>query len=125
MKNWIIRKLGGYPKDEVLTQAVKHLYNTIGAEDILRVDGDDWIFEGKALNSGQKKLLASQARTLINTQLWKVLQADIKYMANKRMFVESKTEQDLIAGKIWLFTLDALKTRLNSMSRESGIFNKK
>lgn len=154
MKDFIIRKLGGFTKDEIeklkeqledsypdldtalrvvnhhkdkhkiLTEAVKHHFNTIDEEDILQEKGRDWLIAGKVLPEEQTKLLISEAQIFLKTRLWKVLQTDIKYQLNKRMFIRSKDENDLIAGKIGLFILDALRTRLNSLDKESGKFNK-
>jgi hypothetical protein len=120
MKDFIIRFLGGYTKDEVLTTAVAHLYNTIGSDDILtQVSGRDGItriYEGeKELNQGEISLLKSEARIFLKTSLWKVLQNDIKYKANKRMFEECKTEADMIVGKSWLYVLDCQETCLKNL----------
>lgn len=139
MKNWLITKLGGYPdidsllkvvdkhedKHKILTEAVKHLFNTIGEDDILKENSKkEWIYADKILNEDRKKLLISEAKVFTNTRLWKVLQADVKHQLNRKMFDRSQADIDLIAGKIGLFILDALKTRLNSLNKESGIFNK-
>lgn len=138
----LITLLGGFPDIEsaidaireknleekytILTLAVRKLFNTLGPADILKVsDGGQWMSEGKTLNEGQKKLLIAEAINFTNTTLWKVLQADIKYQANRRMFNRSKTALDLVAGKLWLFTLDAINTRLKSLAKGDGSFNSK
>lgn len=109
----------------ILTHAVKRLYNTISADDILKeVAGGTWMLEGKAMSDAQKKQLIAEARNFIDSSLWKLLQKDIKYQANRKMYLLGKTDIDLIAGKLWLYTLDAIKTRLTSMSNESGIYSK-
>lgn len=123
MKNKLIKLLGGYTKDEVLTRAVKKLYNTIGSEDILREEMGQWTINGKPINDAIKKLLVSEAQIFLKSRLWQVLQTDIKYRANKVMFEKAQTEQDLIAGKLWLYTIDSIKTRLESLVKGSGRFN--
>lgn len=100
-------------KEEVLTKTVKHLFNTIGPEDILK----DWKIGNKQITDGEKKLLIAEAITFLNTRLWKVLQDEIKHRANEAMFVKAKTEYDLTAGKLWLYTLDCIKTRLEQISK--------
>lgn len=141
--NWkakIIEKLGGYPtiesaldavqekesaeKYQILTLAVKKLFNTVGAEDILRTDaGGNWIFQGKHMTDAMKKLLMAEANQFEETTLWKVLQADIKYQANRKMYLLAKTEMDIVAGKLWGLTLDAFRTRITSMRAGSALFN--
>ena len=112
-------------KEQALTKSVKHLFNTIGAEDILRDENGVWFLEDKPLNEGQKKLLISEANVFTKTLLWKTLQLDVKFQANRKMFNDSKTEMDLIAGKLWTLTLDCFKTRLESMCKGRGAFNTK
>ncbi len=103
-------------KQEILTMAVRKFFNTISADDILKEKDGQWFYEGRAMNEASKKLLISQAEVLKEWQLWKILQDDIRYQANKRMFLDSKTENDLIAGKITLWTLDVISTRLKKMT---------
>jgi len=122
MKIWLIKKLG--LRDEVLTQAVRKLYNTIGPEDILKQNAEgQWIVEGRIISEADKQLLISEANQFLSTKLWKVLQADIKYQANKRMYLDSKSEADITFGKMWTYTLDAIRTRLQSLVKSSGHFN--
>ncbi len=140
MRRWLIEKLGGYPdvdsalesitdageKTKILTLAVKRLFNTISSEDILKLNkNSEWMFKGKVLSQGRKDLLIAEAKALLGTDLWKVLQQDTMYQANKKMFVSSKSESDIIFGKMWLYTLDAFATRLSSLSESSAVYNSK
>ena len=117
MKAWIINKLGGYTEEEVLTTAVKDLYNTISKDDVLQTKGA-WTVGGKPLPSGKQKLIIAEARVFLKTTLWDVLQKDISYKANKSMFESSTSEQDLVAGKLWLYTLDCIRTKLNDITAQ-------
>lgn len=138
LKVRIIRWLGGYvtvdeaissiwdkdEKNKILTQAVRRLFNTIGAEDILRANiTGEWMHKGKILPDSQKNLLMAEAKNFTESLLWSILQDDVKYQANRKMYLTGKTEMDLVAGKLWTFTLDAMKTRLQSMNKGSGMFN--
>lgn len=142
LRKWFIEKLGGYPdleaaveairkkdgaeKAEILTEAVRKLFNTMGPEDILHTNPDgDWVAGKKTLNVAEQDLLAAEATQFLGSRLWDTLQKDIKYQANKRMFVSGSGKDDLVAGKLWLFTLDAFKTRLRSLSKRSAAFNAK
>ena len=112
-------------REKVLTQSVSKLYNTIGPEDILREEKGQMIVGDKILSQDEKKLLMSEATQFLATRLWKVLQADVKYQANKKMYLESKSLDDMVFGKMWTYTLDAIRTRLESLSKGSGHFNSK
>lgn len=112
--------------NKVLTQTVAKLFNTLGPEDILRQGTDGtWFVQGKAITENEKQQLVAEAQHLLNTKLWKVFRADVQYQANRKMFIESKTIDDLVAGKLCLYLLDIIQTRLNSMSRGKGMFNAK
>ena len=120
----LIRFVSKEDRDEILTVLVKRLFNTIEADDILREKNGQWICEGKVISENEKKLLIVEAKQLLNMKLWNVLQNDIKYQANRKMYLHAEDVMQLTAGKLWLYNLDAIKTRLKSISEESGIFNK-
>lgn len=123
MRHWLIRRLGGYTQDDVFADVVKDLYNTIGANDILQEKDGAWYFEGKQLPDGIAKGISSEASTFLKTSLWRVMQADVKYQANKAMFEKAQTKDDILAGKLWLFLQDCYKTRLESLAMGRGTFN--
>lgn len=137
MRKWLIKKIGGYStideaidviensedKHKILTLAVEKLYNTISKDDILtQIDGDMYI-KGKIIDNSIKKVLIAEAENFKKSKLWGILQDDIKYHSNKKMYIDSQSVDDLIAGKLWLLTLDTFKTRLNSLQKGSGKFN--
>ena len=119
----IIKLCGGYHKDEVFTEVVKGLYNTIGADDILKEYKSGWVVGGKPISEAEKKMLISEANVFMNMKLWQILQRDIKYKANKLMFERSVSENDLLVGKSWLYVLDCIKTRLDSLNNGRGVYN--
>jgi len=121
----LLRKLSKKDKHIILTESVKQMYNTISADDILSEKDGEWMFLGRKMVEESKKYLTSEAEIFLESKLWKILQADIKYQSNRRMFTHSQTENDLIAGKFILWTLDVIKTRLESMTKQSGKFNSK
>lgn len=138
LKRRCIEMLGGFPdiesaidsikdakdREYVLTRAVKKHFNTIGEDDILRIhESGHWMFQGKPLIKGEKELLIAEAMSFMETRLWKVLQNDIKWQANRKMFLLAKDGFDLTAGKLWIYILDAMSTRLHSMSRGHAMLN--
>ena len=142
MKNWLIEKLGGFAdidsaieaikekdgkeKYRILSLAVKNLFNTISSEDILKENEyGQWRFQDKLLQDEEKKLLIEETKQFLNTRLWKVLQKDVEYQANKKMFILAENEIQVAAGKLFLYALDAFRTRLASIQKGSGTFNSK
>lgn len=112
-------------KVKVLTDTVKHLFNTIGPDDILREEDGAWFFQDRSLTDPEKQLLIGEAKLLMGMKLWKILQMDVLHQANKKMFTESIDLFDLTIGKGWLYVLDCFRTRLESICKGKAIFNTK
>lgn len=138
LRRSLIEKLGGFTdieeaieslsdtkiKHRLLTRAVKRHFNTLGPDDILKeAEGGQWMFERRPLSKQEVNLLKAETAQLLEMRLWKVLQADIKYQANRKMFLLSETDADLVAGKLWVYTLDAFHTRLKSITKGGAQFN--
>jgi len=111
---------------EILTELVRDLFNSIDEDDILQegLDGK-WYVGDKQVQDAEKNLVISEAQLFLKSTLWRVLQKDVKYQANLRMFVRSKTAEDIIAGKLLLLLLDIVNTRLQSLNKGKGSFNLK
>lgn len=139
MKKWLIRKLGGYnsfleaidgieDRDErhkILTLALKKTFNTISDGDILRERDGKWYFQGRALSDAQRKLLVLEAQQFIDTKLWQVVKEDTVYQVYKKMYLLAENDLHVITAKFWKYAFDTIETRLKSIARDSGIFNKK
>jgi len=139
MKKWLIRKLGGYtsfleaidnvndPKErnKILTLALKKTFNTISDDDILRENDGKWFFKGKALSDAQRKLLSVEAQQFIDTKLWQIVKEDTVYQVYKKMYLLAENEMHVVTAKFWKYTFDTIETRLKSIARDSGLFNKK
>ena len=139
MKNKLIKFLGGYTelndfienldtaeKYRLLTLAVKKSFNTIGSDDILKENGvGQWMFQGKPITKATQDLIKAEAQQFLGTTLWRVLQADVQWQANRKMFILAENEVQVVAGKLWTYTLDCLRTRLASLSEGSGLFKNK
>lgn len=120
---YLLNKLSDSDKHQILTMAVKDMFNTVGYDDILQEKNGKWIFSGKEIPEGIKTAISSEAGHMLDSKLWKIIENDIKYQANLRMYDKAQTETDLIAGKLWLYTFDVIKTRLRSLTKGSAKFN--
>ena len=80
MKRQLIIWLGGYPdidsllevvdkhedKHQILTEAVRDLFNTISAEDILRENNKgEWRYQDKLLTDAQRTQLIAEAQIFV------------------------------------------------------------
>lgn len=103
-------------KHTILTEAVKHLFNTVGPEDILKRNSKgEWVFENRVLHKAEVEDLQVQAISLINSKFWRVLQADIKFQLNRKMFLESNITMDMMWGKLVLYLNDIINSRIERM----------
>ena len=123
-RNWIIKLGIKYLKEienpdlkrEVLIEAVKKLYNTIGPDDILKQNPDgSWIFQGKPLMGAEITQLREEAQFLRGMKLWKIIKWDIRYQLGKKMFEEARVKEDLVWGQLLTFLDDIIRNRIQKM----------
>lgn len=131
MKYWIIKKLGGYidwkdalenvqpeQKQEVLSQAVKHLYKCIDPDDILKQNPDgSYNFMGRTLIPSEYANLRNEAASFRNMKLWKVLRMDVKYQIGKKTWEEAGNKDDILWGKLITWMWDVVDTRIKQLTK--------
>lgn len=133
MKKRLIRWLGGFPdvesaiqhvrdihdegkKREILTEAVKHLYRAIDANELLQQNADgSWQFRGKPIMGTEVAQLKEEAAFFRQSRLWVMIKQDVKYHLGKRMYEEGQVPDDFLWGKLATFLWDVVNTRLNKM----------
>lgn len=131
LRSLFIHKLGGYvdlddamrglkreDREYILTNAVARLFNTVGPDDVLSFTNGFAQFKGKKLQEEEFKLIQEEAKAFYKTTLWNVLENDIKFEANKRMFLQSQDVVDITAGKLFLFTLKIISGRLKKLATD-------
>src|SRR3990167_1790242 len=100
-------------KREILTLSVKHLYNAISADDILRQQPDgSWLFQGKPLMGVEVAQLKEEAQFIRGMKLWRAIKLDIKYQLGKKMFEDARLKEDLIWGQLLIYLDDIIRTRI-------------
>lgn len=105
-------------KSKVLTEAVKHLFNTISVEDLLKENPDGTLrFENRVLTPAHKKDLQEQAKILEDLLLWRVLKKDLQYQLNKKMYLESEITADVMWGKLLLYMWEVIETRVKNLRK--------
>ncbi len=96
---------------------IKEVFNTITEEDILKIKAPNvWEHKGQKLTEGQVLALRNQAETFKDSTLWKILKAELLWLAHSYGYVKSKTEADQIAGKMIEYLCNAIDSRLKTMS---------
>lgn len=132
MKDWLIRKLGGYAdlkeaiediknseeRHEILSLAFKEIFLPINPDDLLKIgDNGEWQFMGKPLRVEEVEKLKEDARTLSKMKLWHAIKLDVRYHLSRKMFEEARNKEDIIWGQLATFLWDVVKTRLNQLGQ--------
>ena len=76
---------------------------------------DVWKHKGKDLPEAQMKVLQGQAETLIQSNLWKVLKAELLWQAQEKGLVKATSTTDMIVGKSLIYMTDIVETKLKAM----------
>ena len=95
---------------------LKHLFNAVTEDDILKVDGRHLTFRGQPLSQVQVAELKSGAESLQRLHFWQLLTAELQHEANRMMFEKSKTVDDLLFGKAVLYTIEVMKKKINQIA---------
>lgn len=107
-------------KKELMTEyinvLVDRLFNTFSEKDVLMVSGNKMYYMGNELSAEQRHAVISGADTIQKLEVWQALLAEMKYLANKRMFVVSKDIDDILFGKAMLYTIGILEDKVRNLS---------
>lgn len=104
-------------KEEHINLITKDLFNTIEEKDILRIEGKDIIYHDNILTDAEKKSIISQADTIKKLEIWNLLCDEMKYLSNKKMYYDSKTNEDMLFAKAILWTIDVLEKKVTNLSK--------
>lgn len=103
-------------KHKILTEAVMKLFNAVGPDDILRIKSKNvFYFQDRELSESEVHQIREEATVLRESKLWTILQKDLQYQANNKMFLKSETALDLMAGKLLLWYIDVIDSRLKKL----------
>jgi len=104
--------------EELAQQKLESLLSVIDTKKIISVDKAGIVYIGGVQ---QDKVvlqnLKQEAEMLLVSQLWQILYNTPKALAEKAMFVEGKTMEDLNKGRSMLFTLDTQRKILETLTQ--------
>lgn len=105
-------------KHKMLTELVSELFNVVGPSDVLFKEKEgNWYLGERKLAEAQLRQYAEEAKIIRSTILWKELDKCLKYITNRKMFLQSKDIDDLIGGKLVLFVLKTQNDILDTAER--------
>jgi len=119
IKNWLQKKFINF--------LAKHLFNSITEDDVLKIIEEPTslgkkriigvYIRGRKLNEADIDSLKEGAIQFKDSALWKLIDNEIKYAANLRMYIKGTTSDDILAGKIALYTLETIKKIIDRISK--------
>ena len=105
-------------KVKVLNYVVRHLFNGITDDDVLALNKKGEVYVNNLLLPKENvKGMASGARSLAKMEIWKILNKEMKNIANQKIYITSSSIDDIIFGKAMLYNLEVLNKKIENLSR--------
>lgn len=106
-------------KRKIANKLLSYLFNVVTEDDILVHDKKNRIvLQGNDVISFKKiERLQSEIKTIRDLEWWDIMNKEMKYRANKKMFDNAKEVDDIIFGKAVLYTLDIMEQSMNKFLR--------
>ncbi len=95
----------------------KDLFVDYPGEDVLIITPKDIIHKGKTFTGEQKRAIISEAEQLDVFPLWGILKEEMQHLAAKKIYIDSKTEEDILFAKAVLWTINALDRKVKTISK--------
>jgi len=118
-------------RKRLMNWLVKDLFRMVNQEDVLRVvtptestlEGINpgIYYKGKILDRDSMASLQGEAEKWDKSVFWKMLSNELKYKSGQRMFYASKSEDDLMGGKMGLWVIEVIEQKLKEIARLTGL----
>ena len=95
---------------------IKDVFNVITEDELLVIEGTKWTHKGRTLTEPEIKNLIEQAQLIERLNLWKVMKDELRHHAQDKLINKSKTEADLIAGKMMIYIIEIMENRVKYIS---------
>ena len=103
-------------RKRIVRYLVKHLFNTIDENDVLQIKGKNhWYIRGIRLEMDKMERLRTQAQYFKGSTLWKIMNDELKFQSNLRMFERSKSSDDMVFGKATLYLLEVFNKIIDNI----------
>lgn len=94
------------PKDiqEEVHKKLVEMLGFIDYKSVITVSKEGFLFIGKErIDESRLANLRSEAEFLEKSDIWKLLNETMRYSAYEMMFTKSKSIDDLMSGKMWIY----------------------
>lgn len=100
-----------------LNLITKDLFVEYPTEDVLNIVSNNITHKGKTFTDEQKRAIISEAQQLDIFPLWEILKEEMRHLAAKKLYIDSKTEEDILFAKAVLWTVDAFDRKIKQISK--------
>ena len=105
MRKWLKRK--------AINFIARELLKGVTAEDILQITKTNGIiYKGQQLDKESRDLIKVQAAEIDELFLWKILNEEMQYLAQERMFSKSESFEAMLFGKVMLYLIEEQRKRI-------------
>lgn len=111
------RKLKGKEREELRNELLKELFNAVTADDVLRYESGKLYVADKVLPEADILDIVSGAKSIRDMFVWQMLIRDMKYQANRMMYENSQSVDDMQFGKAVLYAVDVQENKLKNLSK--------
>lgn len=101
----MLRKL----KTKFIHYLIKNLLVAVTEEEILTVTNKGWFRGNRPLTAEEKQAIIDDARSFRDSEVWKLMSNEIRWMANLRMFEKGTTAENTIFGRAMLYNLELIE----------------
>jgi len=114
-------RLTDFQVGELRKFTFSHLFNGAHEDEFLIYNKKDGMFTVRSQPVGIPKLrvIKEHAKFLESSEVFRLILNEMKAIAEKKMFDESKTVEDLLAGKMMLYNIDVLKKKIRNLAQLS------
>lgn len=102
-------------KKRLVNLIMRNLYKAVVVDDVIKVSGNKIYKGNKVLEGRQAYGLKKDAELILELELWKYMQDKMRYVANQRMFNQSKNFDDMMFGKAVLYVADVYDNILKNL----------
>jgi hypothetical protein len=103
-------------KPELANLIFKHLFNGVTEDEVLTVVGKSFYYCGRLLSDDEKRGIISEAKMIQASVLWNFLLNEMTVSANEKIFNKAVSPDDILAGKMVLWTLDIMKKKIAKLA---------
>jgi hypothetical protein len=103
-------------KHKILNLVIKHLFNGVTEQDVLKVVNGKMYHRGTALPAKYVESITSSARLIRELDVYKHVMTDTQYAANKRMYIDGTNADDILFGKAMLYCLEVIDLKFKNLS---------